>query len=46
MFKALFSMVGNMFLGLGMLALAIFGLVAVAIIAALLFADQILKLIF
>jgi hypothetical protein len=46
MFKALFSMVGNIFLGLGMVVLAIFGLMAVAILVVLLFADQILKLIF
>lgn len=46
MFRGLFGMMGNMFLGLGMLALAIFGLVAVALIGVLLFADKILKLIF
>ena len=46
MLRALFGMIGNMFLGLGMLALAIFGIVAVVLIGVLLFADKILKLIF
>ncbi len=46
MIRALLGMVGNMFLGLGMLTLAIFGLVAVFLIGVLLFADKILKLIF
>lgn len=46
MLKALFGMLGKLFLGIGMLGLALFGIVVVVIIGSLFFADKILKLIF
>ena len=46
MVRTLFGMVGRIFLGLGMISLALVGLVAILVIVGLLFADKILQMIF
>jgi len=46
MLKSLFGMFANLFLAIGFLGLAIFGIVAVCLIAGLFLADKILNFIF
>lgn len=46
MFKTVLGVLEKLFLSIGMASLAILGIVVVALIAGLLFADKILKLIF
>jgi hypothetical protein len=46
MIRALIDMVGKVFLGLGMISLALVGLVAILVIVGLLFADKIVQMIF
>jgi hypothetical protein len=46
MVKVLFGMIGRVFLGLGMISLALVGLMAILVIVGLLFADKILQMIF